>query len=969
MPRISEEELTKLKHEIDLAALVRSKGVELKSHGKDLIGLCPFHNDKEPSLIVTPSKNLWNCLGACQSGGSTIDWIMQAEGVSFRHAVEILRNGAAATLVKSDKVIKQNSVPKLDSPVSLDANDQQVLHQVIDYYRDTLKKTPAAISYLKKRGINHPEVLDTFNIGFADRTLGLRLPHKNRQEGEMLRKRLQTLGIYRESGHEHFNGSVVFPVIDEQGRITEIYGRKIVQHLRKGTSYHTYLPGAHQGIWNPSCLAAREVILCESIIDALSFWCNGFRNVTASYGVSGFTDEMLHTFIDKRVQCVYIAYDRDEAGDMAAEKLAQQFNAEGIKTRRINFPHNMDANDFVRSTQPAQKALQVLVNGAQWLGKRIDTKESTILLEEFSPLAAAQAANEAPVPESKNNTLPKEEPQVKQKQQINVPCKVKGDDVEIRLGNRTYRVRGFFKNLAFDVMKINIRVFQDERYYIDTLDLYNARHRTAFVNAAAEELECKTDVIKRDLGRVMLKLEEMQEQHINDTTQPKRNEVQLLDTERKQALALLQSPDLLERIRLDVGACGIVGEKLNALTGYLAAVSRKLERPLGIIVQSSSAAGKSSLMDAILAFMPPEERIKYSAMTGQSLFYMGETDLKHKILAIVEEEGAERASYALKLLQSEGELSIASTGKDPTSGRMLTHEYRVEGPVMIFLTTTAISIDEELQNRCIVLTIDEGREQTQAIHRIQRELMTLEGLINSERKKQVLKLHRNAQRLLRPLKVVNPYAPKLTFLDDRTRTRRDHMKYLTLINSIALLHQYQRTIHHRGNLHYIEATVDDITVANELAHEVLGRSLDELPPQSRRLLMMLDAMVKEVCGALDMHRRDYRFTRRDVRRYTNWSDFQVRIHLDRLASLEYVLVHRGGRGQSFVYELLYDGKVTDGKPFLLGLIDEKQLSKELLKSKTNSKKYHYDRKFEGQINNCEVPTSPQSAPIEGVVCV
>ena len=84
-------------------------------------------------------------------------------------------------------------------------------------------------------------------------------------------------------------------------------------------------------------------------------------------------------------------------------------------------------------------------------------------------------------------------------------------------------------------------------------------------------------------------------------------------------------------------------------------------------------------MDAVLALMPEEERVQYSAMTGQSLFYMGETNLKHKILAIVEEEGAERASYALKLLQSEGELTIASTGKDPATGQLVTQEYRVEG--------------------------------------------------------------------------------------------------------------------------------------------------------------------------------------------------------------------------------------------------------------------------------------------------
>ena len=224
----------------------------------------------------------------------------------------------------------------------------------------------------------------------------------------------------------------------------------------------------------------------------------------------------------------------------------------------------------------------------------------------------------------------------------------------------------------------------------------------------------------------------------------------LSESEKEAALELLKSSDLLDRILIDFEKCGIVGEETNKLVGYLGAVSRKLEEPLAVVIQSSSAAGKSSLMEAILSFLPSEEQVKYSAMTGQSLFYMGETDLKNKILAIVEEEGAEKASYALKLLQSEGELTIASTGKDAKSGRLVTHEYRVEGPVMIFLTTTAIEIDEELLNRCIVLTVDEEREQTRAIHQLQRERQTLEGLLARRERDDVRTLHQNAQRCSAP---------------------------------------------------------------------------------------------------------------------------------------------------------------------------------------------------------------------------
>ncbi|MCA3218495.1 MAG: hypothetical protein ING59_08050 [Burkholderiales bacterium] len=109
------------------------------------------------------------------------------------------------------------------------------------------------------------------------------------------------------------------------------------------------------------------------------------------------------------------------------------------------------------------------------------------------------------------------------------------------------------------------------------------------------------------------------------------------------------------------------------------------------------------------------------------MFYMGQTGLKHRILAIAEEEGASRASYAMKLLQSEGELTIASTGTDPKTGNLITQEYRVEGPTMLMMTTTAIDLDEELLNRCLLLTVDEDREQTRRIHALQREKRTLAG--------------------------------------------------------------------------------------------------------------------------------------------------------------------------------------------------------------------------------------------------
>lgn len=976
MARIPEAEIERLKREIALERLVEARGVALKRKGADLVGRCPFgtHQDAEPSFVVTPAKNLWHCFG-CQQGGSVIDWVMRVEGVSFRHAVELLRDdnaslvtaamivpaGPRTRLTREGLGLKRSTVPKLENPFDPKVDDRELLRQVIDYYHETLKESPQALQYLEKRGLHSEEAIERFKLGYANRTLGYRLPTKLNTAGRELRGRLQQLGIYRESGHEHFNGSLVIPIFDEHGHVAEIYGRKIVKGLNADIALHLYLPGPHKGVWNIEALqASKEIILCEALIDAPTFWCAGYRNVTASYGVEGFTEDHLAAFQRYGTERVLIAYDRDEAGEKAAAALAQKLIACGIECFRIHFPKGMDANEYALTVKPADKSLAVLIRSAIWIGGKseggrmrdetppefttpaavaetishevVSSPPEATSVNESESLSSlvAEAADEAhDMPALSDEPLASPMPPAPA---VDAPLQINGDEIVMTLGDRRYRVRGLAKNLSFDALKVNIMAARgdvDGGFHVDTIEMYAARQRALFIKQAAEEMNVKEDVVKRDFGKLLLKLEELQDEQIRKTLEPKEQTVTLTDEERNAALELLRDPKLLERILADYQRCGVVGEETNKLVCYLAAVSRKLDEPLAIIIQSSSAAGKSWLMNAALAMMPEEEQVKYSAMTGQSLFYMSETNLRHKILAIVEEEGAERASYALKLLQSEGELTIASTGKDPTSGRLVTHEYRVEGPVMILLTTTAVEVDEELLNRCIVLTVDEDREQTRAIHRLQRERQTLEGLLARRDRDHILAVHRNAQRLLRPVHVTNPFARELTFLDDQTRTRRDHLKYLTLIRSIALLHQYQRPAksvsHHGQAVQYIEATIEDIAAANALAHEALGRSLDELAPQTRRLLLLLDQMVSEASARLAVERCDHRFSRRVVREFTGWGNTQLKLHLHRLEELEYLLLHRGGRGQSFVYELLYDGQGKDGQPFLCGLIEVEKL--------------------------------------------
>jgi hypothetical protein len=488
-------------------------------------------------------------------------------------------------------------------------------------------------------------------------------------------------------------------------------------------------------------------------------------------------------------------------------------------------------------------------------------------------------------------------------------------------------VRGWPKQLG-EALKVNVLVTSaehEEALHVDTLDLYQAKQRQAFARLAALELSVEESVIQHDLGRLLLKLESLIEERAKAAEQSAPPPAAMSAAQSQAALALLRDPALIERIVQDVERVGLVGEPANALVAYLACVSRKLASPLAVLIQSTSAAGKSTL----LSLVPEEDRVQYSAMTGQSLFYLGETDLKHKILAIAEEEGVRQAAYALKVLQSQGELTIASAGKDPATGMLVTQQYRVEGPVMLCLTTTAIDVDEELVNRCLVLTINESREQTRRIQERQRRARTLEGLVATSEANAVRELHQNAQRLLRPLAVVNPYAEQLTFLDDRTRTRRDHAKYLTLIEAIALVHQHQRAVRttHAGGkpLEYIEVELTDIELANRLAHDVLGRSLDELPPQTRRVLGLIESFVAETAAREAMKPADVRFTRRQLRERCGMSDAAVRVHVERLLAMEYVRAAVGRNGQRFEYELAFDGDLAASAPQMMGLIDVEAL--------------------------------------------
>ena len=803
MARIADADLERLKREVSLARLIEGQGHRLISQGKDLACRCPWHEgDDTPSCIVSPKTNLWHCFG-CDAGGSVIDWVMRMHKVSFRHACELLAKQHPALAAAPSTSMAPTASVKLSAgklraaqSFSLVAGDQELLDQVIDFYHTTLKSGPEALEYLDKRGLGSMELIEHFRLGYANRTLAYRLAPKQYKAGAEMRTALQRVGILRESGHEHFNGSIVVPLFGSNGNdptasraVVGAYARKLLDNLRAGTPKHLYLPGPHRGVFNREGLDGQsEIILCEALIDALTFWAAGYRNVTSCYGVNGCTDELLAALMACGAQRILIAFDRDEAGDRGAEASSKRLAAEGLDCFRLQFPMGMDANAYACAVKPAEKSLGVVIRSAQWLGQGAkpavtthavsiasdvtaanlthdhtlaDHAEQIATAETVPPLAASScAAPDVGVEAESPPTLPEPSAAAMPAPPEAEP-QAQADERQIMLafGERRYRVRGLPKQLT-EALKVNVLVRldtgstelasppMDGALHINTLDLYQAKQRQVFAKLAAAELRVDETIIQRDLGRLLLKLEQVIEERAKAAESPVAAPAAMTAAQTQEALAFLRD-DTSSSGSWPMSGVGLVGEPSNALVAYLACISRKLSAPLAVLIQSTSAAGKSILMDTVLALVPEEDRVHYSAMTGQSLFYLGETDLKHRILGIAEEEGVRQAAYALKVLQSQGELTIASTGKDPATGMLVTQQYRVEGPVMLFLTTTAIDVDEELVNRCLVLTINESREQTRRILTRQRSGRTLAGLVATSDAESIRQRHRNAQRLLR----------------------------------------------------------------------------------------------------------------------------------------------------------------------------------------------------------------------------
>ena len=504
----------------------------------------------------------------------------------------------------------------------------------------------------------------------------------------------------------------------------------------------------------------------------------------------------------------------------------------------------------------------------------------------------------------------------------------------VGFGGRQYEVKGISRsNTQLKVtVKASIDVQSSKPFELTTIDLYSSRSRIWFAKLCADLFEADESLVKEDLAKLLDRVENYQ---------PHKKQEQIAQptkAEKQAAMQFLKSKEMFKEILADFETLGVTGEQTNKLVGYLVATSRKLADPLSVMIQSRSAAGKSTLQDAVLSLMPDEDYVKYTRITDQALFYKEKDAFVHKIIAVEEAVGMGGAAYSIRNMQSAKKITLASTEKDPATGEMRTKDREVNGPAAVMITTTAPELEGETASRFIFLTVDESAKMTAAIHAKQREAETLEGLVKQKQSEHIIKKHHTAQRLLKPLAVDNIFVKHLTYPNHSIRTRRDHKKYLGLIRTIAFLHQYQRpakTMTVAGEpLKYIEVTFDDIAAANKLADAVLGQSLDELAPPSRTLLTLILEMVTIMSKDQQCAISEVYFTRRQIREYTGWSDWQVRAHIKQLEELEYLYARIGSKGKEYAYALNYQGQGENDQRFYLNLTTVEQIKARIKKDKS-----------------------------------
>ncbi|MCK5920669.1 MAG: hypothetical protein KAG66_06990, partial [Methylococcales bacterium] len=321
------------------------------------------------------------------------------------------------------------------------------------------------------------------------------------------------------------------------------------------------------------------------------------------------------------------------------------------------------------------------------------------------------------------------------------------------------------------------------------LDLYNDTAVEKLSRRLAIKFEMGSGVFRSVLSELVNDLEAYRLDALEESANAKSEIKVLTDAERMAAEKFLKAKHLLKRTNKMIGESGVVGEELNRLLMFLVFTSRKMSTPLHVVSLGASGSGKTHLQERVGELIPEEDRIELTSLSENALYYFGQHELRNKLLLIEDLDGADSVLYPLRELQSKKRISKTIVMKD-RQGKTKAVRLQVEGPVSVAGCTTRERIYEDNANRSFLLYLDTSLEQDDRIMRYQRRLHKNE--VNQDREVEIREQMKNCQRVLQPLKVINPFALEMDLPIEAFKPRRTNAHYLDFIAAITFYHQYQR---------------------------------------------------------------------------------------------------------------------------------------------------------------------------------
>ncbi|WKN45301.1 CHC2 zinc finger domain-containing protein [Tunicatimonas pelagia] len=900
-------EIAEIKARLSIQTVLSHYG--LKVNQSNML-CCPFHADKTPSMQIYPKTNTAYCFStACRLHGKkldVIDLIQEHEQLTQHRAILKAQQMIEPTQPPSDTSDERKNagIPHEGKALSRTA----VLTKFYQSCLQGMTRSLKAQQYAQDRQLNY----EYLGIGFISADFG-------RSWNDPLKQSAVKLGLMQERKGKivpKLRSCLMLPMKNAAGKVVDIYARSL-----QDDSYprHFYLPQGQQGLYPHYPKPETErLVLTESLLDAATLLqdksLSQVYGMLALYGTNGFTKEHEQAIQGlANLQEIIFFLDGDEAGRKAVAKYADQLQAlrPDVKLTAVATPEGEDVNSLLQGHTPV--ILEHLLNERQAIGS------PTLFLSsektpEASPVAPPLTDDSAATQPPSEETSPSSE------------YRLHTENTELLFFTSPWlqvTVLGGIKIAGLDRLRVTVKVEPAQatpgKRHLPvrhSLDLYHSGQVQQLVIQVAERLEVSSREAMYTLSELTASLERYRHRRL-EALQPKAEEKPTLSGAEKQAaLDYLQSPQLLTRLSSDIRATGLIGEETNALIAYLVYTSRKRESPLHLMCLGQSGTGKTYLQEKVSALMPEEERLEITTLSENAFYYFQREELKGKLILIEDLDGAEGVLYPLRELQSKKRISKTVTLKD-NKGNLKTVSLRVEGPVSVSGCTTREKLYEDNANRCLLLYVDQSDTQDGQIMAYQRKLSA--GLVNAGEQHTLIHQLQNVQRLLRPIKIVNPYAELIQLPPQVFKPRRTMLLLLSFIETVTFLHQYQREVKQDATgTPYLQTAPDDVAAAFRLLREVLFAKSDELTQASRSFLEQLTAYTKE--------QNRETFYARHVRKHLRLNPNNLKRYLRELVSYGQVKIVGGSRHKGFEYQIVAP-KEYEG---LKSAIDE-QLAAILLK--------------------------------------